>query len=473
MVTTLEEHRRPRRDRIRRREAARALDRGAGARAGRDRTPGSPRGAGERRPAPRASGARGERARPRSTSSCATARPRACAAPAGRRRRRCATSSRGSSPRRAGSASSRPASTSTSAARDAVAPPGGRALLVLTRRGRAGRRATRMYARTQPGEAEAEVAFAVDGAWQGRGLATTLLAHLADAAAEEGIAVFVAITLPGNHRMIGVFRDSGFPVEVRAHPGELHIRFPTSLTPEGRRRFEARERDAAVAAVAHVLRPSSVLLAAAGAEPGTAGGEALRNLAGGGLHGDAARRAGRGRGSRRRRDGAHASPTSRGSVELAVLALAPDGVLQAARECAAARRRAGARGAAGGQRPGRQRRSSWRHAARPGCGWSGRTASAWSTPTRRSRSTRRSRPRGPPAVASRSPRRAAPSGSPRSTWPRSVASACRRSSRWAPRRTCRATTCSSSGRPTPAPTWCCSTSSRSATRAASDRSPAA
>ena len=67
--------------------------------------------------------------------------------------------------------------------------------------------------------------------------------------------MFVAITLPGNHRMIGVFRDSGFPVEVRAHPGELHIRFPTSLTPEGRRRFEARERDAAVAAVAHVLRP--------------------------------------------------------------------------------------------------------------------------------------------------------------------------------------------------------------------------
>ena len=66
------------------------------------------------------------------------------------------------------------------AAREAVAPPGGRSLLVLTGEeervvghaisARAGRR-----------NAEAEVAFAVDGAWQGRGLATTPLAHLAEA----------------------------------------------------------------------------------------------------------------------------------------------------------------------------------------------------------------------------------------------------------------------------------------------------
>ena len=217
-----------------------------------------------------------------------------------------------------------------SAARDAVAPRAGRALLVLT--GEDERVvAHAMYARTEPGEAE--VAFAVDGAWQGRGLATTLLAHLADAAADEGITVFSAITLPGNHRMIGVFRDSGFPVEVRARPGELHIRFPTSLTPEGRRGFEARERDAAVAAVAHVLRPSSVLLAAAGTERGTAAGEALHNLAGahftGTLHvvlaaGEAPSGIAR----------ARTIADVPGNVELAVLALAPDGVLEAARECA-------------------------------------------------------------------------------------------------------------------------------------------
>ena len=161
------------------------------------------------------------------------------------------------------------------AARDAVAVDGGRALLVVTGSpervvGHA------MWVRTSADEAE--VAFAVDGAWQGRGLATTLLAHLADDAAADGIDVFTAITLPSNHRMIGVFRDSGFPVEVRSQPGELHVRFPTSLTEEGRRKFEARERDAAVAAVAHLLRPATVIVLTASDRPRTVGGELMGNL---------------------------------------------------------------------------------------------------------------------------------------------------------------------------------------------------
>ena len=187
------------------------------------------------------------------------------------------------------------------AARDAVTPARGRALLVLTG---ADERVVghAMYARSGPGEAE--VAFAVSGAWQGRGLATTLLAHLAAVAAAEAITTFVAITLPDNHRMIGVFRDSGFPVEVRSQPGELHIRFPTSLTPAGRRRFEARERDAAVAAVTHVLRPASVLLAGARAQPGSVGGRGAAQPRRRGLHGHAACRPGHRRGARRDRDGA-------------------------------------------------------------------------------------------------------------------------------------------------------------------------
>ena len=216
------------------------------------------------------------------------------------------------------------------AARDAVAPKGGRALLVLT--GEDERVvAHAMYAGA--GAGEAEVAFAVDGHWQGRGLATTLLAHLADAAVDEGIAVFSAIVLADNHRMIGVFRDSGFPVEVRSRPGELHVRFPTSLTSEGKRRFERRERDAAVAAVSHALRPSSVLLVAGAAEPGTVAGEALRNLAGAGFKGQlhavlAAGNAPAGVATSR------AIAEVPGEVELAVLALGPDEVLHAAHECA-------------------------------------------------------------------------------------------------------------------------------------------
>lgn len=94
----------------------------------------------------------------------------------------------------------------------------------------------------------------------------------------------------------------------------------------------AEARDVAVAAVAHVLRPSSVLLAAAGAEPGTAGERhcASRPC---GLPGNAARGAHRRRGPRRRRHGPHDRRRA-GDVELAVLALSPDEVLHAARACA-------------------------------------------------------------------------------------------------------------------------------------------
>ena len=217
------------------------------------------------------------------------------------------------------------------AARDLVAPPEGRALLVVTG---APERVVghAMYVRAGPDEAE--VAFAVDATWQGRGLATTLLAHLAGDAAAEGIGVFAAVTLADNHRMIGVFRDSGFPVEVHTAPGELHVRFPTSPTVEGRRRFEARERDAAVAAVGHVLRPASVLVAAASAAPGTAAAAVLRNLVAGGYAGALHAvlpdgEAGEGIAT------ARTIAAVAGPAELAVLALPAAEVVGAARACAA------------------------------------------------------------------------------------------------------------------------------------------
>ena len=75
-----------------------------------------------------------------------------------------------------------------------------------------------MPCRARAGRTRLRSPFAVDGDWQGRGLATKLLAHLADRAAQRGVDVFTAITLPANHRMTGVFRDSGFPVEVTARP---------------------------------------------------------------------------------------------------------------------------------------------------------------------------------------------------------------------------------------------------------------
>jgi len=57
----------------------------------------------------------------------------------------------------------------------------------------------------------AEVAFVVTDAWQGHGHRNDPARELAAVAKEHGIVVFKAEVLPYNHRMIEVFRDSGFP----------------------------------------------------------------------------------------------------------------------------------------------------------------------------------------------------------------------------------------------------------------------
>ena len=132
--------------------------------------------------------------------------------------------------------------------------------------------------------------------------------------------------------MIGVFRKSGFPVEVHSRPGVLEITLPTALTPDARAAFEARDRIAAAEAVRTVLRPSSVALVGASERPGSVGQALLHNLVGG-FCGDlhvvsphGGMMAGR---------HAHASVLAvPAPVELAVIAVPAAAVLDVARECA-------------------------------------------------------------------------------------------------------------------------------------------
>ena len=131
-----------------------------------------------------------------------------------------------------------------------------------------------MYAKETA--ARAEVAFEVADDWHGRGIATILLAHLAGAAARDGVADVRRLRPPHQPRMVGVFRESGFPVEVHASMGELEVEMPAAIGDAARERFEDRGRAAAAAAVAHVLRPESVVLVTVG---GTAAARTvMRNL---------------------------------------------------------------------------------------------------------------------------------------------------------------------------------------------------
>lgn len=76
------------------------------------------------------------------------------------------------------------------------------------------------------GSVEAEVAFAVADAHQGRGLATLLLEYLATYAAENGIVRFTADTLIDNRHMLDVFHAAGFRRSTRSiEYGVVHLTF--------------------------------------------------------------------------------------------------------------------------------------------------------------------------------------------------------------------------------------------------------
>jgi acetyl coenzyme A synthetase (ADP forming)-like protein len=140
-----------------------------------------------------------------------------------------------------------------------------------------------MYVQMAP--KRAEVAFAVDDPYQGRGLGTILLGQVAEAAAAAGFDVLEAVVKPENHRMLDVLRKSGFPLHAHSEPGEVHAELPTLLTSEGLRQFEDRERMAAVAAVTHLLAPRSVAVIGASRQRGTIGAEVLHNILSAGFTG--------------------------------------------------------------------------------------------------------------------------------------------------------------------------------------------
>jgi acetyl coenzyme A synthetase (ADP forming)-like protein len=179
----------------------------------------------------------------------------------------------------------------------------------------------------------AEVAFEVADRLRGEGIATTLLAHLAEVASAAGIDRFEADVLPGNWRMLAVFRESGLAADVQVKEGRHVILLPTAFSEEALDSFEGRERTSAEAAVSHFLRPSSVAVIGASRRRGAVGGELLRNLLEAGFEGAVYA-------VNPSADNVQGLPAYRsvldveGDVELAVVVVAAEGVVEVARECA-------------------------------------------------------------------------------------------------------------------------------------------
>ena len=71
--------------------------------------------------------------------------------------------------------------------------------------------------------AGAEISFTVEEDFQGQGLASQLLNHLARIARAAGITRFVADTLPANGAMLHVFSKSGLPMTRERRDDVVHV----------------------------------------------------------------------------------------------------------------------------------------------------------------------------------------------------------------------------------------------------------
>jgi acyl-CoA synthetase (NDP forming)/GNAT superfamily N-acetyltransferase len=191
------------------------------------------------------------------------------------------------------------------------------------------------YERLGPESPEAEVAFVVEDAHQGRGIGSVLLEHLAEAARENGITRFVAEVLPQNGGMLRVFSDFGYQVQRKYEDGVVHLSFPIAPTEKSREVQESREQRTEARSIARLLSPRGVAVYGASASGQGIGAAMLGHLRDGGYTGAIVpvhRSAGRVAGLP-----AHRSAVDAGvAVDLAVIAVPPDGVTEAVLDAAAA-----------------------------------------------------------------------------------------------------------------------------------------
>ncbi len=136
-----------------------------------------------------------------------------------------------------------------------------------------------------PGSSVAEVAFLVDDAHQGRGLASLMLEHLAAAAKENGITRFVADTLPENSKMLRVFHDAGFSDKRVFQDGVVRVTFDISSTEESIAAMYRRERVALERNISRLLNPKTVAVVGASRRPGSIGHRVMANILAAGFSG--------------------------------------------------------------------------------------------------------------------------------------------------------------------------------------------
>ncbi|WP_203708664.1 bifunctional acetate--CoA ligase family protein/GNAT family N-acetyltransferase [Asanoa iriomotensis] len=141
------------------------------------------------------------------------------------------------------------------------------------------------YDRLGPESGDAEVAFVVEDAYQGRGIGPLLMEYLAAAARDAGITRFVAEVLPANAMMLRVFADFGYEVERRYADGVVHLAFPIAPTESSLEVQWRREHRTEARSIARLLAPRGVAVYGASASGHGVGAAVLGHLRDGGFAG--------------------------------------------------------------------------------------------------------------------------------------------------------------------------------------------
>ena len=181
----------------------------------------------------------------------------------------------------------------------------------------------------------AEVAFAVDDRFHGKGLATLLLEQLAALAAARGFQSFHATTLGDNTTMLDVFRDSGFEIRARTEAGVVDLQWSISPSAESVAWAERRRKLATIESLRPMLAPRAVAVIGASRDGAKMGARILASLQSAGFAGPiypVHPQASEVGGLPAFRSARHLP----GPADLAIIAVPPDAVLAAVDDCAAA-----------------------------------------------------------------------------------------------------------------------------------------
>jgi acetyl coenzyme A synthetase (ADP forming)-like protein len=127
-----------------------------------------------------------------------------------------------------------------------------------------------------PNKRSAEVAFAIEDAFQQIGLGSRLIEALVNVARENDISIFEASVLAENLKMMEAFSDYGFHVSSDLEDDEYNVTFSIKQTHRVDMKEAHRDRTSIIASLQPIVNPKAVAIIGAARYPGTIGNLLMR-----------------------------------------------------------------------------------------------------------------------------------------------------------------------------------------------------